>query len=335
MADIKELVDKSKWADRTKANRISFITKLREEIDPNSKGLKFLGDFKAVTSYLLKKYENPSTRKNKILDIRAVLNLAADQQALAKYDVLNSTLIKKNEEYRNDNTVKDADRFVPYDDVLDFPQVIADSITHAYGKLFLSKGDIDALKTPNAKFKYMKALTDYITIILYVKEAPVRADWGIAYLDEKSDANNWFDSNMGVIHWNDFKNVKGFGKQKWKLSNSTLSNLEEYISVLKNIIEKPDHLLYQIKTITHSPFTREKFSTYFKAVNNKYMKKPLTINDYRHIYETHVIQSPHYNDLTAEDKQKIHDRLLHSAATAQSYMKVAAPISLSEFKESV
>ncbi len=335
MADIKKLIDDSKWADRTKTNRINFITKLRNELDPNSKGLKFLSDFQTVSTYLLKKYDNPSTRKNKILDIRAVLNLARDEQAIAKYDVLNSTLIKNNESYRDHNVVTDKDRFIPYDELLEVPQKVSDVIVHAYGKLFLSNEEIDALKTDQAKFKYLKALTDYITFCLYIKEAPVRADWGITFLNDESENNNWYDSVSNVINWNDFKNVKGFGKQHWKLNNATINNLDKYISILKHIIDKPDHLLYQIKTTTYSPFTREKFSTYFKSINKKYLRKPMTINDYRHIYETHIINSPHYNELTTEDKQKIHDRLLHSAATAQSYMKVEKPISLDEFEKSV
>lgn len=336
MSDIKNIIDKSSWADRTKKARISFITKLRDELDPNSKGLSFLKDYDLVSEFLLTKYTNPSTRKNKVLDLRAVLNLIKDDKTIKKYDLLNQTLINDNDEYRGNNIVKDKSKFIPYEQLLTLPKIIEDNIKFVYGKLFLSHDEIDKLKSKQAKYKYLKLLNEFLISILYTKEPPIRADWATVLLDKPFENENWFDSKTGIIYWNVFKNVKGFGKQHWKLSNITLNNIKHYILVLNYIINKPVYLLYQLKTSLFQNFTREKFSTYFKTINEKYLHKPLTINDYRKIYESHIINTPGYNELSNDDKKKIHERLLHSTSTAQAdYLKIENPISLKEFKESI
>ena len=323
MSDIKKIIDSSIWADRTKKARISFISKLRDELDPTSKGLNFLKDYDLVSEFLLNKYTNPSTRKNRVLDIRAVLNLIKDDKTIKKYDLLNQTLINDDEEYRGNNVVKDKSRFIPYEELLILPKKIEDNIKFVYGKLFLSHSEIDNLKSKQAKYKYMKVLIEYIVSILYIKEPPVRSDWATVLLDHPFDNQNWFDSKKGIIYWNQFKNVKGFGKKEFKLSNITISNLKHYIEVLKYIIDpNPGYLIYQIKSSSYQQFTREKFSSYFKTINEKYLHKPLTINDYRHIYESHIINDPNYNKLTINEKRAIHEKLLHSVSTATEYVKV-------------
>ena len=323
MSDIKKIIDSSTWAERTKKARTNFITKLKDQLDPSSKGLNFLKDYDLVSEFLLNKYSNPSTRKNRVLDIRAILNLIKDDKTIKKYDLLNSTLINDDEEYRGNNIVKDKSRFIPYEELSILPKKIEDNIKYVYGKLFLSHSEIDNLKSKQAKYKYMKLLIEYIVSILYLKEAPVRSDWCTVLLDHPFENQNWLDSKQGIIHWNIFKNVKGFGKKEFKLNINTMSNLKHYIEVLKYIIDpNPGYLIYQMKSSSYQPFTREKFSSYFKTINEKYLHKPLTINDYRHIYESNIINNANYNKLTINEKRAIHDKLLHSVATAQEYVKV-------------
>jgi hypothetical protein len=338
MSDIKNIIDQSNWADRTKKNRISFLTTLREELDPNSKNLNFLKDFSNVSDFLLSKYDNPNTRKNKVLDLRSILNLIGDDKTIKKYDLLNQILIKDSDDFRANNIIQDKnkDKIISYSNLLELPKIISDNIIFVYSKLFLNNEDINNLKSIQAKYKYLKNLTEYMISSLYLNgDAPVRANWSNVQIDKHDNNINWYDSKTGFIHWNQFKNIKSFGPRSWKLSTNNVKNLNNYLKVLKHIINDPHYVLYQIPTTTtfHS-FTPEKFSTYFKKINIKYLKKPLTINDYRKIYESHIINNPNYNNLTNEDKNKIHERLLHSTSTAQSdYLKIENPISLKQFQE--
>jgi hypothetical protein len=323
MSDIKTIIDSSNWADRTKKNRISFISKLKGELDPTSKGISFLKNYDLVSDYLLNKYENTNTRKNKILDIKAVLGLTKDTRIIKKYEMLAHTLINENDEYKGNNIVKDKDRFIPYEDILKLPSIIEHNIKFVYGKLFLTHNEIDTiLKTQVAKYKYLKLLIEYIVSILYTKEMPVRSDWALVELNNNNDNINWLDTKNFIIHWNKFKNVKSFGKREFKLNPITINNLKNYLNVFECIIDKPKYLLYLIQKTSYKEFTNELFSAYFKKLNIKYLQKPLTLNDYRHITETHIINDSEYNKLTINEKKNIHDRLLHTLGTAQEYLKV-------------
>ena len=55
---------------------------------------------------------------------------------------------------------------------------------------------------------------------------------------------------------------------------------------------------------------------------NKYLNKKLSINDFRHSYENHIIKDLNYNNMTINEKKNIHNRLLHTISTAHSYLTV-------------
>ena len=324
MEKITKLMNDSGWSERTITARIAFVKSIKNHIDPDGNNLNFLKDFNAVSKFILDSTKNPSTIKTKILTIKAILKLFDDKAAM-KYEKLAHTVIEKADTYKGNNVAKDENKVISYEQMLEIPYIIEDNIKYVYDKLFLSPKDIDALKSINAKNKYLRLLTDYIIAVLYCWQPPVRADYGVASL-KQSKTENWYNANKGIIYFNDFKNVKSFGVQEFKLDKVIKDNLNEYISILDYIFNEsnkiPLRLLYMVGTKDYKEFSREKFSIYFSRIMNYYTKKKLTINSFRHCYENYIIKSPEYNKLTINEKKLIHNRLLHSWTTGQEYLTV-------------
>jgi hypothetical protein len=59
-----------------------------------------------------------------------------------------------------------------------------------------------------------------------------------------------------------------------------------------------------------------------KTVSEQYFMKPLSINDYRHIWEISIQNDEHYNKLNLNDREALHKQLLHSMNTALKYNRV-------------
>jgi hypothetical protein len=230
MEEITKLINDTDWAVRSKRNRINFIKDLKEKLSPKSKGLEFLKNFQLVSDYLLDRYTNVNTRKNKILDINSILKLLNDTKTIKKYQMLTDTLINESEIHRGENIEKE-ERKISHELVLDIPETVADNIKYIYEKVFLSKAQIDELRTNSAKFKYLKMLTEYVVMCLYCLQPPVRTDWCTVLLDHPQDKENWLDSRklLMTIHWNAFKNVKSFGRHSFELSSELSNILHNYI----------------------------------------------------------------------------------------------------------
>ena len=322
MDNLIDKIDSSDWADRTKKNRKSFVINLKKKLDPSGKGYKFLNDFKKIKDYIYES-ENASTRKNKVLTIKSILTLIGENKMASKYDQLALSLIQDNETYKGNNIV-DADKWISYEEMTKMPESIESDIKFVYDKLFLTDKEINDLRSINGKYKYLRMLTDYIIAVLYCWQPPVRNDWCTVLLSSKlaKKSANWYDQTRGIVHWFNFKNVKAFGARSFKLNAKVKNVLDEYLSILHFIIDDAEYLIYLVGSKTIKPFTREGFSTYTSRLFSKYSGKKISINTLRHVFETHLINSPGYNQMTINEKKEIHDRLLHSYKTGQEYLKV-------------
>lgn len=333
MTDYIKAIEDSNWAIRTKKNRISYLNTLKRNIDPDSNNYNFIKKFNLVSKYILDTITNPATRKTKILEIKAILKLVNDKAA-DKYESLVHTLIDDSNEYRGNNVAKAENKTVTINELINVPNIIANDIIYVYDDLFLSNDKIDKLRSINAKYKYLRSLTEYIITVLYTYQPPVRADYATVQFKPSKTAN-WYDMNKGIIHWQDFKNVKSFGSRSFKLESNVKDILNDYISILNYIIDNPKKLLYLVGSKDYREFTRESFSVYFIRIFDKYINKKISINDIRHAYELAIITDPDYNNLTLNDKKNLHDRLLHTSSTAQQYLTVKNPISLEKFTKNL
>jgi len=325
MEKVIKAIDDSDWGIRTKKSRINFILNLKNELSPDTNSFKFLDNYELVSNYILDKYDNTATRKNQIIAIKSILSLLGDKRSYDKYDILSKQLIDDNDEARGNNVVSDKDKEkydYSYEELKRVPDKIKDNIIHLFNKLYLNNDEIKNLNTIECKHKYYRLLTDYIISLLYLNMAPVRSDWGTVHLDKDNNKDNYYDYKTGLIYWNDFKNIKSMGPQVFKLNTYIKDNIKSYVKVLNYIIKDPIYLLYTFSSKEIIPFTREKFSGYFIRMMKTYTGIPFNINSIRHIYETTIINSQGYNNLTINQKKEIHNQLLHNYKTAQEYIKI-------------
>ena len=68
---------------------------------------------------------------------------------------------------------------------------------------------------------------------------------------------------------------------------------------------------------------KEVYSHHITNIIKKYTGKSINNNTIRKIWETTLIQSPEYNQMTNKEKNKAHKKLLHSTNTAnEAYNKI-------------
>jgi hypothetical protein len=324
--NINKLIDETNWSERTKKNRKSFIIKLNNDLNPDKDNIEFIKDSKLISNYIFNKFKNPSTIKNTFLTIKSIINLL-DPIYNKEYEPLIDKAISDANIYIGNN-IQNINKLLTYDEMKSIPDVIETHIKCIYDKLIL---EIDYLNTftNNNLFIYLRFLTDWIISILYTQQEPVRCDWSIVKLKE-SDIYNWYDKNKNIIYWNDFKNIKSFGKINFELNDKIKNSLEVYLKILDYYKSKLSHfneidnslLLYIFNKNGPIIFTRETFSIYFSRMIFKYLNKKLSINDFRHSYENHIIKNLNYNNMTINEKKNIHNRLLHTISTAHSYLTV-------------
>lgn len=320
-------IENAGWAERTVKARISLVKSLKEKLDPSGNSIDCLKDFNKVSKSLLDSTSNPSSRKTKILTIKSILALV-DVKASMKYENLVHTLIDSNDEYKGNNLVKDKDKWITFDEVKLIPSGLAEDIVYIYKKLFLDNDEIDALKSKWAKFKYLRLLTEFMITVVYCWLPPVRADWAVVSLNT-SKTVNYYDHRKGLINWNDFKNIKSFGKRSFRLKdqykiveNDIQDLMDEYIGVLEYLVPNPKWLFYLVGRDTITEFNRERFAIYFTRIMKNTTGKALTINTFRHVFEQHIITDKDYHSMTINQKKEIHEQLLHKIGTAQEYLVV-------------
>lgn len=325
MKDLIEDIKTTTWSDRTKKQRIGFLNKLKKTISPQTKDFNFLSNVADVKDHIFAS-PNPASRKTNILIIKSILNNSGYTQIAKKYDALSFEVITDERAHRGNNVI-DPDNWITFHDVLALPKKIEADIKFVYDKLFLSEKEINNLKTTQAKYKYLKLLTDYITLVLYCWQAPVRGgDWAtVLYKKPKGDkfnTENWYNVKKQIIHWNTFKNVKSFGPRSFKLEKEVAEPLDAFIDILDFILDDSKYILNSIGLKNYISYSRESFSTYISRLLLKYSGKKISVNTLRHIYESYLINHRDYNKLTNNQKDEIHERLLHTRQTAGDYLLI-------------
>lgn len=321
MKDPIQAIEKSTWADRTKKQRIAYIKNLKKILSPTSSDYSFLSNVNAVKDHVFASL-NPTSRKTNILIIKAILQLIESPIA-KKYEKLAQEVISDSTAHQGNNVVS-KENTITFHEMLELPEKIKEDLIFMYDKVFLNDKEIKDLKTESARYRYLKLLTEYIILILYTQQAPLRGgDWATVKLRKsKLNSANWYDAKKGVLHMNDFKNAKSMGSRSWKLEPEIIDLLDKYIDVLESIIDNPEYLIYNVNAKKHSIYTREIFSIYTARLLKKLSGKPITVNSLRHIYESYLINHPDYNKLTIGQKNELHERLLHSRGTAQDYVQI-------------
>lgn len=312
---IESLINNSKWVDSTKAYRIKQITQLYKHLFPKAKSFSFFNQAEQIYNYYKDMKQAAGTLRNKLFTVQSVIALI-DNRKIIKQSTIDFFKEKVNIYVKETNNIKgnnyiDTDKWITFE--------LYESLPGIYKKKILNEYDVLFDKN-NKDLAYHRMLTNYLILVLYCKQPPVRAEWSKMYLD-KSDKNNWYDVNDGIAYFNNFKNVKSMGEVVMVLEKDIREIINNYLSVVK---PKNNLLINYInRNGIIEPFGKTmSFSLYMTRLLKQLTKKTISINTLRHVYETHIINQEGYNNLTINEKEAIHSKLLHRATTAQQYLRV-------------
>jgi hypothetical protein len=201
------------------------------------------------------------------------------------------------------------------------PTMIQSEIESRFGSLFLSKEKYDALKKPH-RIRYVKLFLKWgfiYTVIHY----PLRLDYFNLPLSKSGENYMLRNGDKLILHLNEFKIVRSMGVQTIEYDDKLIIS---YLDQLEMIFgKKPTHLLWQVVKDEIKLFSsRTTYSHHITNIIKKYSGgKHISNNTIRKIWETELIQSPEYRQMTNKEKDNAHAKLLHSTATAnEAYNKI-------------
>lgn len=148
---------------------------------------------------------------------------------------------------------------------------------------------------------------DKLLVSLYVDNVPMRNNYhSINVVSKESDIdpmrnNLVFNKRGAMLITDNYKTFKVYGRLKLKLSPETTR---------------------LIRLLNFPSLSEESFKARLRRASVKIFGKPLTINDYRHIYEIDLQHSPKYKDMTIAERRIAHEELKHSGNIAQRYNRV-------------
>lgn len=182
----------------------------------------------------------------------------------------------------------------------------------------------------------LNKLQDYIIIKIYL-ENPIRNNLSnlviIDHLDQATnDELNYIviNKNQVIIILNKFKNSDAFGQSRVVFTNALDAKIRYFIK-LKNIFDdryikggiSKSSLFYHISSKKLEPLSSDSMVHKVKDISNKFFGVPISINDYRRIWETRLMKSQKYLKMTNEERDLQHRRIQHGTAVAiNNYNKV-------------
>lgn len=189
-----------------------------------------------------------------------------------------------------------------------------------YKILLAGSQDIDTMTIKSTLETFMMFLS-----IRY----PIRLSlWNMRITKQKKNIdetkNYLFIKNRGFSFiMNDFKNVKSFGKYEFDLDEQDWQVVKNYLKKISNVMPKQEYVLYNYHQGIIPFSSPDIYSKKLKKLLKNKFEKDLTMNDIRRSYETELIQSDRYKNMTNEQKKREHAKLLHSASVARlCYNKV-------------
>lgn len=274
------------------------------ENDFDISNFKFINDYDKVIDFI----ENSGFKNdNKIAYLNAIL-------ALYKYG--NLSFLDKDLEplYSNNRNEFNTLKFQMYKDNTKNPDFID------YQEL------LNLTQPANLKLNNTKIEDVLDRMILYFSvRYPLRLDlYNVKIVTLKKDLNSednqLYISNKNIsFYMNKFKNVSAIGPQVIHITDDDEKKvIRAYLKYLKHY-NLESHLLWKFR---FKPYTFATANAYGKALSDiftKFINKKVTMNDIRRSYESNLINSERYKQLTNKQKEAEHLRLLHSMFAAQYY----------------
>lgn len=154
---------------------------------------------------------------------------------------------------------------------------------------------------PRIRKSWERDINEMMLLVWYSYQEPTRRELNDVSLVHEGTKINYIKD--GKYHVNDFKNVKKLGPQVIDLHPKT----NEIINKYKDIGATR---LFRYKNYNA-------FGDWLQRVFKKHLGiEGVTVNVLRHSRASEIIQHPQYNQMTNAQKEKIHNRMLHSAKVA-------------------
>ena len=222
-------------------NQLKFIDEIKSI---KTKGIKKLNSKKTIMRELNKKYDKPRTIKTKIEAIKTLLLNHNGESKLRDFYVEQSNIIRKQvENIVNENklTTKEKDNIVEWKDIVDIK---------------------DKLIKLDHKIIYQFIVEEKLFLRLAIFDIKLK--------NFDKDNDNYIKDDKLVM--NDFKNVKSYGSQIFKLKKSTLD------------------LINQVKGDKLFNLTIDQKKRFINNMFKKYLQKPINNNLLRKIYINEVMK---------------------------------------------
>jgi hypothetical protein len=305
----------SKVADTTRKARINYLNKIGVNSTTDYDVLLDINNI--INNYVLDS-ANVNTQATRIFHIIEFLKEVEQVPLLNEYSNLmkqikQSSIIKQNDT----STTDKSDRYIS---LKELQETLINSNPYTNINSILLQKDFSR--------NMIKVYQDYLLMCLYVLNPALRNDFhNLKIITKASDLtkeDNFLVINARsvYIYLNEYKNSKSMGAVRIDLSNYTINIIRNLFKMYKKLKIVPTTLFNHISKLVVEPMTEDAMKKRVKFVSNQYFNIPLSINDYRHIWEIAIQNSDEYKNLNLNDRETLHKQLLHSLNTALKYNRV-------------
>jgi hypothetical protein len=341
-SDFEKLLAPSTNSEAMLKRRAQYLAKLFREL--KAEDFAILNNTRLVLKEIKSNSDNVNTWKTRIFHLMALLRTpqgkAVNTKAKEIYKKEAAKLKAQGLEAYKDNimTEKQKERFISLNGLnLKLSTAIVDlfdeyGISRSDG-VIISNEDILRWHDKKRKniFTFARDLQSLALIACYVWQPSLRNDYSTLHITKKvvglKNDRNWLQikktGEMNII-MNEYKNAKSMGKQTIKIEDEKLKWLLIYwLNLLTKLLgDQPKHLFYysinaegKIEYIDN----KQSVSKAISRISEKVFDKPLSINDYRHIWESSLQSSIEYQRATQPEREEMHKKLLHGHMAALNY----------------
>lgn len=242
----------------------------------------------------------------------------------------------------NDNKLAYLNAIIKYLDIVDVKQYIDLFIEerNKYNKIKFNSYNNNIKSSNFVEYRILLDGTNNIdnssikntleTFLLFLSiRYPIRLSlWNMRITNSKKnidDKKNYLlvKRNGFSFIMNDFKNVGSFGKYEFDLDEQDWSIIKNYLKIISTVMSEQEFVLYNYYKEPIPFSSPDIYSKKLKKLLKDKLEKDLTMNDIRRSYETELIQSDRYKNMTNEQQKLEHAKLLHSSSVARNcYNKV-------------
>ncbi len=303
----------SHLSEGTSKPRIRFLNTLK--VSPSQ--YNQLRDTDKIMKDFIYTSENPTTRSTRMWHIITFLEAIGQADLAGVYRALLSPIADASRAKQSDTTTTvRADRY-------------EDSLQSLRDKLKASVPPFERSTDYNRTVDQIKALQNYVILCMYCIEPPCRNDlWELKVGKKAADVTNSgnhiiMTPKTAYVVLNRYKNAKLLGQQKRPLSAFTARQVRNLLLLYKDILgSSPEYLFNQFENDELVPTSSDTMSKRVSLLSKHMFNKPISINDWRHLYEIDLQASEKYKNMSYDEKKEAHGKLMHSVDTGLKYNRV-------------